>query len=114
MFILVELSLAIAFGVLSDKNHYNRAAVIEWIISFIYTFYVWSFAIDFIPAVRTKHYKNKAMELDMVTAVEDEESRPAGYSEEMQETNNAAYMNANASATRINGRSDPVEASRNF
>jgi len=73
MFIFVELGLAIAFGVLSDKKHYNAAAVCEWVISLIYTFYVWSFAIDFIPAVKTKHGESKETELEMATenAMED-------------------------------------------
>ncbi|CAK3850212.1 SFK1-like membrane [Lecanosticta acicola] len=54
-FIFVELALAIAFGVMSDKAHYNRAAVLEWTISLIYIFYIWSFIIDFLPATRTRH-----------------------------------------------------------
>jgi hypothetical protein len=69
-FIFVELGLAIAFGVLSDKRHYNSAAVVEWVISLIYAFYVWSFAIDFLPAVRTKHYASKETELEMGMAME--------------------------------------------
>lgn len=54
-FIFVELGLAIGFGVENDKKQYNRAAILEWTISLIYIFYVWSFIFDFLPAIRTKH-----------------------------------------------------------
>ncbi|KAH8791047.1 Frag1/DRAM/Sfk1 family-domain-containing protein [Hyaloscypha finlandica] len=77
-FIFTELGLAIAFGVLADKDHYNAAAVCEWVIALIYAFYVWSFAIDFIPAVRTRHYASKETELEMATAME-QESRQRGW-----------------------------------
>ena len=43
VFIFVELGLAIAFGVLGDKKHYNSAAIVEWTIALIYTFYVWRY-----------------------------------------------------------------------
>ncbi|KAF4336178.1 sfk1 [Fusarium beomiforme] len=53
-FILVELFLIIAFGVCSRVKKRNAAAVLEWTISFIFTFYAVSFVIDLYPAVRTK------------------------------------------------------------
>ncbi|KAG9234180.1 Frag1/DRAM/Sfk1 family-domain-containing protein [Amylocarpus encephaloides] len=53
-FILIEIALAIGFGVCSRTGRYNAAAVLEWIIAFVFTFYVFSFFIDLIPAVRTK------------------------------------------------------------
>ncbi|KAH6710834.1 Frag1/DRAM/Sfk1 family-domain-containing protein [Leptodontidium sp. MPI-SDFR-AT-0119] len=77
-FIFVELGLAIAFGVLGHQKRYNPAAVCEWVISLIYTFYVWSYAIDFIPAIRTKHYASKETEIDMAEGME-AESRMRGY-----------------------------------
>jgi len=55
VFILVEVVLAIAFGVCNFRKIYNAAAVLEWAISFIFTFYVFSFFIDLLPAVHTKH-----------------------------------------------------------
>ncbi|KAF7195041.1 Protein SFK1 [Pseudocercospora fuligena] len=58
-FIFVELGLAIAFGVLGNQGHYNRAAVIEWVISLIYIFYQWSFMIDFLPATQTKNKNDR-------------------------------------------------------
>lgn len=77
-FIFVELGLAIAFGVLSDKDHYNGAAVCEWVVALIYAFYVWSFAIDFLPAVRTGHYASKETQLEMAAAM-DSESHQRGF-----------------------------------
>ncbi|KAM5342705.1 hypothetical protein ACJ41O_013671 [Fusarium nematophilum] len=53
-FILVELSLLVAFAVFSRLRKQNPAAVIEWIVAFIFTFYAFSFVIDLYPAVRTK------------------------------------------------------------
>lgn len=77
-FIFVELALAIAFGVCNRKNIWNTAAILEWIVALIYTFYVWSFAIDFIPAVRTKHHKGGDPEVEVAMAME-AESRQRGF-----------------------------------
>jgi len=67
IFILIEVCLAIAFAVCNFKDVYNAAAVLEWAVAFIFTFYVLSFFIDLIPAVHTKGYssKNTAMENEM-------------------------------------------------
>ncbi|KAF5025433.1 hypothetical protein F66182_2493 [Fusarium sp. NRRL 66182] len=54
-FILVELALIVAFGVCSRIERRNAAAVLEWIISLIFTFYAVSFVIDLYPAVHTKN-----------------------------------------------------------
>ncbi|PBP17936.1 hypothetical protein BUE80_DR011320 [Diplocarpon rosae] len=78
VFIFVELGLAIAFGVLGKKNRYNSAAICEWVIAFIYAFYIWSYAIDFIPAIRTKHYASKETAIDMAEGMQ-RESRMRGY-----------------------------------
>jgi len=56
MFILVEVALAIAFVSTSYTSHRNVAAVFEWIVAFVFTFYVISFIIDLMPSVRTKHH----------------------------------------------------------
>jgi len=58
-FILIEVGLAVAFGVCSKQKKYNAAAVLEWAVAFIFTFYVFSFFIDLLPAVHTKHSKTK-------------------------------------------------------
>ncbi|KAK3956492.1 Frag1/DRAM/Sfk1 family-domain-containing protein [Pseudoneurospora amorphoporcata] len=53
-FVIVEIILAVAFASCSYTDHYNPAAVLEWVIAFIFSFYVFSFWIDLYPAVRTK------------------------------------------------------------
>ncbi|OQO13077.1 hypothetical protein B0A48_02541 [Cryoendolithus antarcticus] len=61
-FIFVELGLAIAFGVLQRGRvgrALNPSAYVEWIISLIYIFYVWSFIIDFLPATQTRHREDR-------------------------------------------------------
>jgi hypothetical protein len=35
---------------------WNTAAVVEWVIALIYTFWVISFIIDFLPAARPDHH----------------------------------------------------------
>ena len=64
-FILTEVALAIAFGVARNQSKYNAAAVLEWVVAFIYFFYVLSYFIDFMPAVRTKHHQSRETEMDM-------------------------------------------------
>lgn len=56
VFILVEVVLAIVFISTNFKGRPNIAAVFEWVIAFVFTFYVLSFLLDLLPAVRTKHH----------------------------------------------------------
>jgi hypothetical protein len=71
-FIIVEVALAIgmsklnccqllnnlltptAFGTLSKLGHWNSAAVTEWVIALVYSVFVASFIIDFLPATKTR------------------------------------------------------------
>ncbi|KAJ8125279.1 hypothetical protein O1611_g8360 [Lasiodiplodia mahajangana] len=54
-FVLVELGLAIGFAVTRGKNNdSNTAAILEWVIALIFSFYVFSFIIDLWPAVATR------------------------------------------------------------
>ncbi|KKK24761.1 hypothetical protein AOCH_002214 [Aspergillus ochraceoroseus] len=57
-FIVVEIALAIGFGVCGWRQPYrkNVAAVLEWVIALVFTFYVLSFVIDLLPSVRTRHH----------------------------------------------------------
>lgn len=64
-FILVEVVLAIVFGVLNFRDVANAAAVLEWAIAFIFTFYVFSFFIDLVPAVHRKHYSSRQTAMEM-------------------------------------------------
>ncbi|KAK0109574.1 hypothetical protein ONS95_002260 [Cadophora gregata] len=81
-FILLEVVLAIAFGTCNFTNKYNAAAVLEWTIAFIFTFYVFSFFIDLLPAVQTKHDSKKfgggGGETQMQMEQNDEASRAEG------------------------------------
>ncbi|KAH8598213.1 putative FK506 suppressor Sfk1, partial [Bisporella sp. PMI_857] len=54
VFIIIEICLAIAFGVCNFRDRFNAAAVLEWVIAFIFTLWVFSFFVDLIPAVKTK------------------------------------------------------------
>ncbi|OWP05680.1 hypothetical protein B2J93_1729 [Marssonina coronariae] len=58
-FILLEVILAIAFGVCNFRDRFNAAAVLEWAIAFIFTFYAFSFFIDLLPAVHTRHAEKR-------------------------------------------------------
>ncbi|KAL3472810.1 Frag1/DRAM/Sfk1 family-domain-containing protein [Aspergillus californicus] len=57
-FVVVEIALAIAFGVCGWHQPHNRnaAAVLEWVIALVFTFYVLSFVIDLLPSVRTRRH----------------------------------------------------------
>lgn len=51
-FILVEVALAIVFAATTFSTKKNVAAVFEWTIAFIFTFYVLTFFVDLLPAAR--------------------------------------------------------------
>ncbi|KAI8935895.1 hypothetical protein NX059_007408 [Plenodomus lindquistii] len=61
-FIITEVGLAIGFAVCSKQDYYNTAAILEWIVAFIFCIYVGSFFIDFLPALQTRHHKTKQTE----------------------------------------------------
>lgn len=58
-FILLEVALAIVFGVTQAYGKWNVAAVVEWIVSLIYIIFVLSFIIDFLPATHTRSPENR-------------------------------------------------------
>lgn len=56
-FIVVEFALAVAFGTMSARDeHHDATAICEWIVAFIFPFYVFSFAFDLYPGVDTAHH----------------------------------------------------------
>lgn len=55
-FIVVEICVAIAFGATQAEDHRNAAAVLEWVLAFIFTFYIFTFVMDLAPAIKTKHH----------------------------------------------------------
>ncbi len=69
-FILVEVVLAIVFGVMTFRKSRNVAAVVEWVISLIFTFWVLSFAVDLWPAVKGLQEEVEAAEEGRVRGVE--------------------------------------------
>jgi hypothetical protein len=73
-FILVEIVLAIAFAACNFRKLYNAAAVLEWAVSFIFTFYIFSFFIDLLPAAHTKHSHAKFGAGPQVTQMQMEEN----------------------------------------
>ncbi|KAI1377393.1 Frag1/DRAM/Sfk1 family-domain-containing protein [Hypoxylon crocopeplum] len=60
IFVIVELLLAIAFVVTNFRGLYNAAAILEWIIAFIFSFYIFSFCVDLYPAVATRTNRHSA------------------------------------------------------
>lgn len=50
----IEFLLSIAFGVSMYKKKQNAAAILEWVIAFIFTFYVLSFFFDLRPSAGTQ------------------------------------------------------------
>jgi hypothetical protein len=77
-FIILEIGLAIGFGVCNFRNKWNAAAVLEWTIAFIFTFYIFSFFIDLVPAVQTKHNRYSAQETELEREIGSGEMRKHG------------------------------------
>lgn len=119
-FILLEVALAIAFGVLGNQKKYNAAAVMEWIIAFVFFFYVLSYFVDFLPALRTKHHHSTET-VDMVeTGLGDGAANGAQYfrgAPSNTATNGLTNGNANGHTNgHINGNKplSPVVPASNF
>lgn len=64
-FILFEIALAIVFGTTSFTKRKNIAAVFEWIIALVFTFYVLTFFVDLVPAARSKQERTNIERLRM-------------------------------------------------
>ena len=64
-FILFEISLAIVFGTTSFTKRKNIAAVFEWIIALVFTFYVLTFFVDLVPAARSKQERTNIERMRM-------------------------------------------------
>lgn len=57
LFVIIEVGLAIGFGICSRSNEKSKrdpGAILEWVIAFVFTGYILSFVIDLLPAVRTR------------------------------------------------------------
>ncbi|KAI1758896.1 Frag1/DRAM/Sfk1 family-domain-containing protein [Hypoxylon sp. FL1150] len=60
VFVIIELLLAIAFVANNFTKRYNTAAILEWTIAFVFSFYVFSFFVDLYPAVATRNNRFSA------------------------------------------------------
>lgn len=69
-FVLVTIALAIPFVILTKYANRNPAAILEWVIALVFSFYVFSFYVDLYPAVYTKkggNYRTKTWERRQTT-----------------------------------------------
>ncbi|EXJ81481.1 hypothetical protein A1O3_07774 [Capronia epimyces CBS 606.96] len=55
-FIIIEVIMAVVFAATSFNSQKNVAAVFEWLVALIFTFYILSFLLDLLPSVRSKHH----------------------------------------------------------
>ncbi|KAF3929121.1 hypothetical protein ABW20_dc0109287 [Dactylellina cionopaga] len=63
VFFVVELGLAIAFGVCLTMEKNNAGAIIEWATALVFTGYLLSFIFDLLPAARSHTGEFKDVEL---------------------------------------------------
>ncbi|KAI5924327.1 hypothetical protein F4810DRAFT_138199 [Camillea tinctor] len=68
-FVIIELLLAIVFIVANFQGLYDLAAILEWVIAFVFSFYVFSFIIDLWPAMATRAGSRAASALAMEEAL---------------------------------------------
>ncbi|KAF2740359.1 hypothetical protein EJ04DRAFT_197094 [Polyplosphaeria fusca] len=118
-FILFELALCVAFGVSSNQRKWNVAAVLEWVISFVYFFYVLSFFIDFLPALRTKNHRSGATQMDMarMEAGANGDAAANGGRYYRGQSDEAPMVEANTNGNGVHPgypKPEAVPASRNF
>lgn len=99
-FILVSLVLAIAFAACNFKERYNAAAILEWAISFVFTFYVLSFVMDLAPAAGTKHRRGMGQETEMQREANDGRGWVDNDSERTVGRNDMRYPKDGVSAAR--------------
>lgn len=91
---IIEIALAIAFGVLhqsSNGKNKNPAAVIEWVISFVFTGWVLSFAVDLLPSVRTRKHVPQGEKRQTMSMAEAHDEVPTASLEEPLTTDSANY-----------------------
>ena len=110
-FIIVEIALAIVFGVTQKAGNRNVSAIVEWVIALIFTFWVLSFLVDLIPAVRSTNDSKHGAGVEMggpsgMSIVGDEEA--SGYRGTPQ-TNGSAY-----GLDGVDKHQRPLSAARNF
>jgi hypothetical protein len=78
-FILIEIGLAIGFGVTlrsGDRNR-NTAGILEWVVALVFAFYVASYYLDFLPA-RRRNSNGKNMTEEEMAMRDSEMARGRG------------------------------------
>ncbi|KAL9138678.1 MAG: hypothetical protein Q9175_000114 [Cornicularia normoerica] len=60
IFIVVEVIFAIVFAATMFDHQQNTGAIFEWIIAFVFTFYVLTFFVDLLPAARSSQEHSNA------------------------------------------------------
>lgn len=81
-FIIIEVGLAIGFGVCMNSDDVSKkdpGAILEWVIAFVFTGYVLSFVIDLLPSVRTRRHIPQG---EKRQAMSENHSQPAASLEE--------------------------------
>ncbi|KAL2162699.1 hypothetical protein VTH06DRAFT_6535 [Thermothelomyces fergusii] len=58
-FVTVEIVLAVAFIARLNTGHSDSAAVLEWVVAFVFSAFVFSFCVDLYPAAETKQRQQK-------------------------------------------------------
>ena len=117
MFIIVELIFAVIFVATSFDGKQNVAAVFEWIVAFVFTFYVLTFFIDLLPAARSTQEHSNA-ELMHLKRAENGGAimNPAGPTDGMTTdgVNGNAYAVGAAGHDDIGTRQHRARAAQNF
>ncbi|KAF2149384.1 hypothetical protein K461DRAFT_323888 [Myriangium duriaei CBS 260.36] len=101
--IFLFVALAIVFGVYQRTGNPTRAAIFEWIIAFLYSIFVASFAIDFLPAIRFRSRHNRfAVEAEKgnMNEVPNQLGGPADYTSEGSEGSHQPMSNGRPTPSR--------------
>ncbi|KAH7025054.1 Frag1/DRAM/Sfk1 family-domain-containing protein [Microdochium trichocladiopsis] len=82
-FVVVEFLLAVTFVALLVRGgeYYNRAAVVEWVLALVFSFYAFSFAIDLYPAAETSTRRQQRQSVTDKNGVAEPEYTVAGGAE---------------------------------
>jgi hypothetical protein len=102
-FILIEVIMAVVFASTSWNGRRNVAAVFEWLIALIFTFYVLSFLLDLLPSVRSRHHVPQGWALRQEYEKQQHGAQPGAPL-----THDSAGPNQNVDTTRHNP--DDLEA----
>ena len=73
-FVVTELVLAGVFGIFNLSNNQallDCSVIVEWILSLFFSFYIWSFAVDFLPVPPSDRSLSLTDDTDQARLVED-------------------------------------------